>query len=126
MTSSASDSDVGGFGVCGKRAAKRLQAKKVVVIPSSHCGSLTCAYSLGEDTLIEEQESISEDVLHLDLNDVMEEMAVPELLSPLSSILSESGYDSSSNSGFGGRVSPSADDSLSDLFPDLAFHSLLP
>lgn len=73
-----------------------------------------------DEMLIEEVSSLP-DMEDIDLDQMLESLAVPELLSPLSSessVHSESGYDSCSCSSPANDLTP---DSLTDLFPDLAF-----
>lgn len=62
---------------------------------------------------------VEPDLLDIDLEEMIDSLAMPDLLSPLSSVLSESGYDSCSSPT--DRADLSADDSLTDLFPDLAY-----
>ena len=78
-----------------------------------------------------ESEIVNEDLVEsvlseIDLDQMIDSLSVPELLSPLSSILSESGYDSCSSPAAAADQSLSSDsDSLTDLFPDLAYDHLL-
>lgn len=122
--------------VCGVRMAGTVNKSKVTTVTAKqmqpdllsldHQNKDDQSFFLPADIQTEsellDQEVVQSDLMGIDLDDMIDSLSIPELLSPLSSVVSESGCDSCSSFADASNLS-SDSGSLTDLFPDLALGS---